>query len=194
MSTTSARAARRTTFSTNCCQEWFSADNAGREAERSQERRSTAWPAERCYLPGAGTDPGTHPGDCRDRNRNVSYAWTKDSPAMTSSRRTPSRRSRPRASPALRRCRESRHETAIRRQSAIPARRRGGSHRPIRRPAREAPEFTVIDLGDWDDDGLFAGQSRSDLGVGNHRCLRPTSSRPMPERSKSVETSKSPIQ
>jgi type III restriction enzyme len=36
-----------------------------------------------------------------------------------------------------------------------------------------APEYTVIDLGTWDDDGLFTGQSRSELGVGNNLLLAP---------------------
>jgi type III restriction enzyme len=36
-----------------------------------------------------------------------------------------------------------------------------------------APEYTVIDLGAWDDDGLFSGQSRSELGVGNNLLLAP---------------------
>ena len=36
-----------------------------------------------------------------------------------------------------------------------------------------APEYTVIDLGKWDDDGLFTGQSRSELGVGNNLLLAP---------------------
>ncbi len=35
------------------------------------------------------------------------------------------------------------------------------------------PEYTVIDLGTWDDDGLFSGQSRSELGVGNNLLLAP---------------------
>jgi len=33
------------------------------------------------------------------------------------------------------------------------------------------PEYTVIDLGDWNDDGLFSGQSRTELGVGNNLLL-----------------------
>jgi type III restriction enzyme len=33
------------------------------------------------------------------------------------------------------------------------------------------PEYTVIDMGTWDDDGLFTGQSRSELGVGNNLLL-----------------------
>jgi type III restriction enzyme len=36
-----------------------------------------------------------------------------------------------------------------------------------------APEYTVIDLGNWDDGGLFTGQSRTDLGVGNNLLLAP---------------------
>jgi type III restriction enzyme len=36
-----------------------------------------------------------------------------------------------------------------------------------------APEYTVIDLGSWDDDGLFTGQSRSELGAGNNLLLAP---------------------
>ena len=36
-----------------------------------------------------------------------------------------------------------------------------------------APEYTVIDLGNWDDDGLFTGQARSELGVGNNLLLAP---------------------
>ena len=36
-----------------------------------------------------------------------------------------------------------------------------------------APEYTVIDLGNWDDDGLFTGQARSELGVGNNLLLGP---------------------
>jgi type III restriction enzyme len=35
------------------------------------------------------------------------------------------------------------------------------------------PEYTVIDLGQWDDDGLFSGQSRTELGVGNNLLLAP---------------------
>jgi type III restriction enzyme len=34
-----------------------------------------------------------------------------------------------------------------------------------------APEYTVIELGNWDDGGLFAGQSRTELGVGNNLLL-----------------------
>ena len=33
------------------------------------------------------------------------------------------------------------------------------------------PEFTVIDLGNWDDEGLFSGQARTELGVGNNLLL-----------------------
>ncbi len=36
-----------------------------------------------------------------------------------------------------------------------------------------APEYTVIDLGTWDDEGLFSGQSRTELGVGNNLLLLP---------------------
>lgn len=36
-----------------------------------------------------------------------------------------------------------------------------------------APEYTVIDLGNWDDGGLFTGQSRTELGVGNNLLLAP---------------------
>jgi type III restriction enzyme len=36
-----------------------------------------------------------------------------------------------------------------------------------------APEYTVINLGNWDDDGLFSGQSRTELGVGNNLLLPP---------------------
>jgi type III restriction enzyme len=36
-----------------------------------------------------------------------------------------------------------------------------------------APEYTVIDLGTWDDSGLFSGQSRTELGVGNNLLLVP---------------------
>ena len=38
---------------------------------------------------------------------------------------------------------------------------------------QSAPEYTVIDLGNWDDDGLFTGQARSELGVGNNLLLAP---------------------
>jgi len=34
---------------------------------------------------------------------------------------------------------------------------------------RGAPEYSVIQVGDWD--GLFAGQARTELGVGNHLLL-----------------------
>ena len=34
-----------------------------------------------------------------------------------------------------------------------------------------APEYSVIQVGDWG--GLFAGQARSELGVGNHLLLTP---------------------
>lgn len=33
------------------------------------------------------------------------------------------------------------------------------------------PEYTVIDMGTWDDDGLFTGQARTELGVGNNLLL-----------------------
>ncbi|MBM4013240.1 MAG: hypothetical protein FJ286_18085, partial [Planctomycetes bacterium] len=33
------------------------------------------------------------------------------------------------------------------------------------------PDYAVIDLGSWDNAGLFAGQSRSELGIGNARLL-----------------------
>lgn len=36
-----------------------------------------------------------------------------------------------------------------------------------------APEYTVINLGNWDDGGLFTGQARSELGVGNNLLLAP---------------------
>ena len=36
-----------------------------------------------------------------------------------------------------------------------------------------SPEYTVIDLGTWDDEGLFSGQSRTELGVGNNLLLVP---------------------
>ena len=36
-----------------------------------------------------------------------------------------------------------------------------------------APEYTIIDLGNWGDDGLFTGQARSVLGVGNILLLAP---------------------
>ena len=36
-----------------------------------------------------------------------------------------------------------------------------------------APQYTVIHLGNWDDDGLFTGQARSELGVGNNLLLGP---------------------
>jgi len=35
------------------------------------------------------------------------------------------------------------------------------------------PEYTVIDMGTWDDGGLFSGQSRTELGVGNNLLLAP---------------------
>ncbi len=35
------------------------------------------------------------------------------------------------------------------------------------------PEYTVIDLGQWDGDGLFSGQARTELGVGNNLLLAP---------------------
>jgi type III restriction enzyme len=35
------------------------------------------------------------------------------------------------------------------------------------------PEYTVFDLGNWDDDGLFTGQARTELGVGNNLLLAP---------------------
>jgi type III restriction enzyme len=34
-----------------------------------------------------------------------------------------------------------------------------------------APEYSVIQVGDWG--GLFAGQARTELGVGNHLILAP---------------------
>ena len=36
-----------------------------------------------------------------------------------------------------------------------------------------APEYTVIDMGKWADDGMFAGQARTELGVGNNLLLAP---------------------
>lgn len=33
------------------------------------------------------------------------------------------------------------------------------------------PEYAVIDMGSWDDDGLFSGQARTELGVGNNLLL-----------------------
>src|SRR5262245_41325728 len=35
------------------------------------------------------------------------------------------------------------------------------------------PDYTVIDFGTWDDDGLFSGQSRTELGLGNNLLLPP---------------------
>jgi type III restriction enzyme len=32
------------------------------------------------------------------------------------------------------------------------------------------PEYSVIDMGDWGE-GLLAGQTRTELGVGNHLLL-----------------------
>ncbi|TVS21047.1 MAG: type III restriction endonuclease subunit R, partial [Planctomycetaceae bacterium] len=36
---------------------------------------------------------------------------------------------------------------------------------------QDAPEYTPIEVGDWG--GLFAGQTRTELGVGNHLLLAP---------------------
>ncbi len=36
-----------------------------------------------------------------------------------------------------------------------------------------APEYSVIDMGKWSDSGLFSGQARTELGVGNQLILAP---------------------
>jgi type III restriction enzyme len=53
-----------------------------------------------------------------------------------------------------------------------------------------APEYSVIQVGDWG--GLFAGQARTELGVGNHLILAPekllTNARTVQARIKGVRT------
>ncbi len=51
----------------------------------------------------------------------------------------------------------------VRHQPGFPARRGGRRHRSPRRPAAGAPEYAVINLGQFG--GLFAGQDRTEHGV-----------------------------